>query len=56
MNIVSSKQKAELKLLAAGGNMHAAQILECLDKGVVPPPEAIDWLIRWFRLGARGAA
>jgi hypothetical protein len=55
MNIVSSKQKTELKRLAAAGDTHATEILKCVDKGIAPPPEAIEWFIGWLR-GARGAA
>jgi hypothetical protein len=56
MNIVSTKQKAALQRLATGGDSNAAEILKCLDRGVAPPPEAIEWFIEWLRVSARGAA
>jgi hypothetical protein len=52
LNIVSSKQKTELKrLIDSGGPQapYAAEILKCVDKGVAPPPEAIEWFIKWMR-------
>jgi len=52
MNIVSSKQKIELKRLIASGDPqapHATEILKCVDKGIAPPPEAIEWFIKWMR-------
>lgn len=53
MNIVSSKQKTELKRLIENGDpqaSHATEILECVDKGIAPPPEAIEWFIGWLRV------
>jgi|KBSSwiStaDraftv2_1062776.scaffolds.fasta_scaffold437306_2 hypothetical protein len=55
MNVVSSKQKSKLQHLAVSGDPQAAraeEILRCLDKGIVPPPEAVEWLIEWLRRGA----
>jgi hypothetical protein len=28
---------------------HAGEILKCLDKGIVPSPEAIQWFLTQFR-------
>jgi hypothetical protein len=56
MNIVSTKQKAALQRLAAGGDSNATEILKCLDQGIAPPPAAIEWFIEWLRVNARGAA
>ena len=59
MNIVSSKQKAALRRLVETNDPqapHASEILECVDRGLMPSPEAVEWLIEWIRSGARGAA
>lgn len=58
MNIVSSKQKAALKRIAAGDDVaakHALEILNCVDHGVVPPPSAVEWFVEWIRT-SKGAA
>jgi hypothetical protein len=53
MDLICSKQKAALKHLAATGNglvaERALEILNCIDHGVVPPPEAVEWFIKWLR-------
>lgn len=59
MNIVSSKQKAALKSLAASksaGSDHALEILNCVDHGVVPSPEAVEWFVVWLRTWKGAAA
>lgn len=55
MNIVSAKQRAALKRIAAGEGVaakRAGEILNCVDRGVVPPPEAVEWFVEWIRTRA----
>ena len=59
MNIVSSKQKAALKSLAVGSGFEARSalaILNCVDHGVVPAPEAVEWFVEWLRTSKGTAA
>lgn len=53
MKIVSNKQKQALKRIADSDRPeereHATEILNCVDKGVVPAPSSVEWLVEWLR-------
>lgn len=58
MNIVSAKQRAALKRIAEGDGVaakRAGEILNCVDRGVVPPPEAVEWFVEWIRTRGQAA-
>lgn len=35
-----------------GAAGHAAEILKCLDEGILPSPRAIEWYVTYFRKNA----
>lgn len=53
MKVVSEKQKKALERIVKNAERddraHATEILNCVDRGVVPAPTAIEWFVEWIR-------
>ncbi len=53
VKVVSEKQKKSLERIADSDRPdereHAKEILNCVDRGVVPAPSAVEWFVEWLR-------